>query len=144
MFNDKLQTAKNTEKLFSRNISGKTCSQAICVWATLIQVNQDISASVWWTAHARKIMKNRIHCHFKTTTIHIESNVMLKKIYLSNTNRSNKHNKYVLSQTPCIFYALYTTIKLLCFIEQNGKRGYQYLIWGRDTYYFVTRKHSDS
>jgi len=44
-------------------------------------------------------MKNRRHCHFKTTTIHIESNVMRKKIYLSNTNRSNKHNKYVVSQT---------------------------------------------
>ena len=45
------KTAKNTEEWFSRNISGKTCSQAIRVWATLIQVNQDDSASVWWTAH---------------------------------------------------------------------------------------------
>ena len=41
------KTAKNTEKWFSQNISGKTSSQAICVWATLIQVNQDDSASVW-------------------------------------------------------------------------------------------------
>ena len=47
------KTAKNTEKWFSQNISGKTCSQAICVWATLIQVNQDNSASVWWTAHVQ-------------------------------------------------------------------------------------------
>jgi hypothetical protein len=28
------------------NIAGKTCSQAIRIWATLIQVNQDDSASV--------------------------------------------------------------------------------------------------
>jgi hypothetical protein len=48
-------TAKNTENGFSRNISGKTCSQEICVWATLIQDN---SAAVWWTAHAR----NRCFC----------------------------------------------------------------------------------
>ena len=47
------KTAKNTEKWFSRNISGEMCWQAICVWATLIQVNQDNSASVWWTAHVR-------------------------------------------------------------------------------------------
>ena len=47
------KTDKNTEKWFSRNISGEMWSQAICVWATLIQVNQDNSASVWWTAHAR-------------------------------------------------------------------------------------------
>jgi hypothetical protein len=40
------KTAKNTEKWFSQNISGKMWSQAICVWATLIQVNQDNSASV--------------------------------------------------------------------------------------------------
>ena len=40
------KTAKNTEKWFSRNISGEICSQVICVWATLIQVNQDNSASV--------------------------------------------------------------------------------------------------
>ena len=45
------KTAKNTEKWLSRNISGNTCSQTICVWATLIQVNQDDSASVWWTTH---------------------------------------------------------------------------------------------
>ena len=60
------KTAKNTEKWFSRNISGKTCSQAICVWATLIQVNQDNSASVWWTAHAR----NRF----------VDENVLCRKI----------------------------------------------------------------
>ena len=41
-----LKQPKNTEKWFSRNISGKTCLQAICIWATLIQVNQDNSASV--------------------------------------------------------------------------------------------------
>jgi hypothetical protein len=46
------KTAKNTEKWFSRNISGETCTQALFVWATLIQVNQDNPASVWWTAHA--------------------------------------------------------------------------------------------
>jgi hypothetical protein len=40
------KTAKNTEKWFSRNISGEMCWQAICVWYTLIQVNQDNSASV--------------------------------------------------------------------------------------------------
>ena len=40
------------EKWFSGNISWKTCSQAIRVWATLIQINQDDSASAWWTAHA--------------------------------------------------------------------------------------------
>ena len=45
------KTAKNTKKWSSRNISGETCTQAICVWATLIQVNQDNSAPVWWTAH---------------------------------------------------------------------------------------------
>jgi hypothetical protein len=45
--------AKNTEKWFARNISGEMWSQAICVWATLIQVNQGNSASVWWTVHAR-------------------------------------------------------------------------------------------
>ena len=45
------KTAKNTEKWSSRNISGETCTQAIYVWATLIQVNQDNSAPVWWTAH---------------------------------------------------------------------------------------------
>jgi hypothetical protein len=27
------KTAKNTEKWFSRNISGETCTQVICVWA---------------------------------------------------------------------------------------------------------------
>ena len=37
-------TVKNTEECFSRNISGVL--QAICVWATIIQVNQDDSASV--------------------------------------------------------------------------------------------------
>ena len=37
----------------TRNILGKTCSQVICVWVTLIQVSQDNSASVCWTAHAR-------------------------------------------------------------------------------------------
>jgi hypothetical protein len=37
-------SSKTAEKRFSRNISGKTCSQAICVWATLIQINQDNSA----------------------------------------------------------------------------------------------------
>jgi hypothetical protein len=57
------KTAKNTKKWFSRNISGKTCSQAICVWATLIQVNQDNSASVWWSAHMRnRFVDENVFC----------------------------------------------------------------------------------
>jgi hypothetical protein len=37
---------KKEKKWFSRNISGEMWSQAICVWDTLIQVNQSNSASV--------------------------------------------------------------------------------------------------
>ena len=40
------KTAKNTEKRFSRNIWGKTCSQAICVWATLIHFKYFIDKSI--------------------------------------------------------------------------------------------------
>ena len=57
------KTAKNTEKRYSRNISWKACSEAICVWAALIQVNQDNSASVWWTAHARnRFVDENVFC----------------------------------------------------------------------------------
>jgi hypothetical protein len=58
------KTAKNTEKWFSRNISGKTCSQAIRVWATLIQVNQDDSASVLSQNKNNNIFKTSFIIHY--------------------------------------------------------------------------------
>jgi len=32
----------------------------------------------------------------------------------------------------------------LCFIKKNDQRRYKYLVLGRDRYYFVKQKHSDS
>jgi hypothetical protein len=48
-----LKQPKTPKSGFHEIFRGETCTQAICVWATLIQVNQDNSASVWWIAHAR-------------------------------------------------------------------------------------------
>jgi hypothetical protein len=69
MFNDKLHifTYKNTiyqSKLKLLAIYfGKNVFQAICVWATLIQVYQENPASVWWTAHARnRLVDENVFC----------------------------------------------------------------------------------
>ena len=48
-----LKQPKTPKSGFHEIFRGETCTQAICVWANLIQVNQDNSASVWWIAHAR-------------------------------------------------------------------------------------------
>jgi hypothetical protein len=59
------KTDKNSEEWFSWNISGEMCSQIICVWAILIQVNQDNSASVWWTAHVHTFETANVVCKLK-------------------------------------------------------------------------------
>jgi hypothetical protein len=75
------KTGKNTEKWFSRNISGEMWSQAICVWDTLIQVNQSNSASVWWTVHVRNRFETA-YTHFKKEIILLISAFQLKCLVL--------------------------------------------------------------
>ena len=44
-------SSKTPKSGFHEIFRGEMCSQKICVWVTLIQVNQDNSASVWWIVH---------------------------------------------------------------------------------------------